>query len=138
MRSARILLVLAMIGAALAPAGCATPPKGEAFRPEIVDPARGVIYIYRTGRGSHPVPIVINQKSEGELLPGQYMARVVDPGEYFVRAGAEGSAVRQAKVVHGDAVYFEVHTGRWNNRATMEVPDNITARQRIARASRPE
>jgi hypothetical protein len=82
------------------------------------------------------VPIVINQKTEGALLPGQYLARVVEPGEYFVRAEGQASAVRQARIIKGDAVYFEVRTGRWSTRPTMEMPDNLTARERIAGASR--
>ena len=131
LRAVPLMLVLMLCG-------CAGAPKGEAFRPEIVDPAKGVIYIYRTGPGSRPVPIVINQRVEASLRPGEYVARVVEPGEYFVRAEGEISAVRQAKVVRGDAVYFEVRTGRWSTRPSIEVPDNPTARERSARSSRVE
>jgi hypothetical protein len=130
------VLAICVSAAAFTLGGCAGPPRGEAFRPEIADPAKGVVYVYRTGRGSRPVTIVINQHAQGALLPGQYMARVVEPGEYFVRAEGQTSAVRQANLVRGDAVYFEVRTGRWNTRAEMEVPDNQSARERIARSRR--
>jgi hypothetical protein len=130
--SGLVVLAAVVLGA------CAAPPSGEAFRPEIVDPAKGVIYIYRTGKGSRPVPIVINQRVEGSLLPGQYLARSVEPGDYFVRAQGQTSAVRQARVVKGDAVYFEVITGRWSTRPVIEVPDNPSARERIARSVRAE
>jgi hypothetical protein len=133
-----LILALACGLTAALNASCAAPPHGEAFRPEIADPAKGIIYIYRTGRGTRPVPIVINQKTEGALLPGQYLVRVVEPGEYFVRAEGQAAAVRQARVIRGDAVYFEVWTGRWSTRPTMEMPDNLTARERIASSRRLE
>jgi hypothetical protein len=136
MRWREVLIGLALWAGMLALSGCAAPPAGEAFRPEIVDPAKGVIYIYRTGKGTRPVTIVINQRAEGALLPGEYMARSVEPGEYFVRAEGQTNAVRQARVVKGDAVYFEVRTGRWSTRPTIEMPDNPSARERIARATR--
>ena len=114
--------------------GCAGTPKGDPFQPEIADDTKGVVYIFREPRamGGRPVTVYVNQEPVGELSPGQYLARVVPPGECFVRAESSGSAVRQAELKPGDAVFFRVRAGRWGRQVSIDLPDVSEARSLIA------
>jgi hypothetical protein len=114
--------------------GCRAAPRGAAFQPEVADGSRAVVYIYREPRrfGGKPISVYVNQEHAGELLPGQYMARVVAPGECFIRAECVGSAVRQAAVRAGDAVFFSVQTGRFGRIVSVEIPEVSEARALIA------
>jgi hypothetical protein len=128
--------VLALMVCSAMPLGCAAPPAGEAFQPEIVEPAKAVIYIYRepkAGLGRRGVQVFVNQKAEGELLPGQYLARAVAPGPYLVRVESGSSMVREVRVVPGDVAYLQI-VG--NARPLIELPDSATARRQIARTTR--
>jgi hypothetical protein len=117
-------------------AGCRAAPTGEAFRPEVADPARAVIYIYHAG--GRPVSVFIDQRPEGRLSRGEYLVRMVDPGDHFIRVEGGSMAVRRAVLVAGDAVYMEVSTSRLTGRAILEMPDTDLARRRIARARKVE
>jgi hypothetical protein len=133
----RVWIVLAaLVGAWLG--GCAARPRGDAFTPEIADGAKAVVYVFREGRvlGGRPVIVYINQEPAGELAPGQYLAKVVEPGEYFVRAEDGGSAVRQARVKAGDAVYFRVRAGRFGRVVEVDLPGTEEGRRLIARTGR--
>lgn len=127
-----LILLLLTLG------GCAVAPRGEAFQPEIADDSKAVVYIFREPRtlGGREVSIYLNQTHRGELGPGQYLAEVVPPGEYFVRAENGGSAVRQATVRAGDAVYFRIHAGRFGRSITIDLPPSTEARRIIARTTR--
>jgi hypothetical protein len=130
----RASLVLLM---GLVLAGCGA-PRGEGFRPEVADPSKGVVYVFREPRtlGGRPVSVYINQELEADLQTGQYLARVVPPGEYFVRAEDGGSAVRQARVNAGDAVYFRVRAGRFGRSVSVDIPEADYGRRLIARSTR--
>lgn len=121
----------------LALPGCAGAPRGEAFQPEIVEPSRAIIYIYREPRliGNRPVSVFVNQQAAGQLRPGQYMARVLPPGTYLVRAEASTSAVREIRLVPGDAAYLQI-TGA--AKPQIQLPDSGVARDRIAKTTRAE
>jgi hypothetical protein len=137
MRSACTCLSLVLLWL-FAGQGCASAHRGDAFQPEVADSSKAVIYIFRQSRGlsSRPADVYINQRHEGELAPGQYLARVVPPGEYFVRAADNGEAVRQVVLRAGDTVYFRIQTSRFGRILDMDLPEAAEARELIARTGR--
>jgi hypothetical protein len=138
----RLHVLVAALGGALllaggvGPAGCASAPRGEAFQPEVVEPSRAVMYIYRLpkqGLAVRRAQIYVDQEPVGELFPGQYMARVVSPGTYLVRVEAESSTAREVRMVPGDIAYLRVNGA---SKLTIDLPESATARQQINRTTR--
>lgn len=131
--------VAAAAAAAMA-TGCGARPRGPAFQPEIVDPGKAVVYVFRDPKaGLNPAPVLISidQHEVGELDPGQYVAKVVAPGEHLVRAERGRGTVLSATVVKGDVVYFRVTTPPFKGRApVLEIMDSETARRSIAGTTR--
>ncbi len=125
--------------AALSVGACAG-PHGPAFRPEVVDLGRSVIYIYRPPRqwAGPTVGIYLDQRFLGRLDAGQYVACTVDPGERIVRVEAGGDAVREVDLTAGDSAYLEVHSGYWSAGPTIDPVDEQAARERIAQTGRAE
>jgi hypothetical protein len=112
--------------------------EGPAFRPEVIDPAQAVIYVYRPARqwAGRPIGVYIDQARVGQLGAGQYVANSVDPGERLVRAEGESDAVVRLIVSAGDSVFLEIRSSSWDERPVIEQPGEGTARQRIARTGR--
>lgn len=136
---AAVLMAAVAGGSAVGLGGCAARPRGEAFQPEVADGSKALVYVFREARGfggGAPVTIYINQRMEGELLPGEYLARVVEPGEVFVRAENGGSSVRQAQVNAGDAAYFRVQAARFGSAIVVDLPETEQARRLITRTGR--
>jgi hypothetical protein len=119
--------------------GCSG-PKGPAFQPEVSDPSKAALYVFRETKGGldqSAVEISINQQAAGALHPGQYLVRIVPPGEYFVRAASKSSMVRVVKLVAGDVVYFRVTTEPFDGkRPLLDILDSDTARRIIAATTR--
>lgn len=135
MRAWLALTALVLFAAAV-PAGCASAPPGAAFQPEVVDPAKGVMYIYRLpkrGLSVRRAQVYVDQEPVGELLPGQYLARVAPPGTYLVRVEAESSTAREVKLVPGDIAYIQVIGA---SKLVIEMPESAVARQQINRTTR--
>lgn len=127
-----VALLLILLAALLQ--GCATSPSGDAFQPEIVEPSRAVMYIYREpGFGGRPVRVFINQELAGELNRGQYLARTVEPGNYIIRVEADSSMAREIRVRAGDAAYVRI---LGNHKPTIDEPETEVARRGIARTVR--
>ena len=103
-------LAAAIAGVALAGVGCAGAGRSaDGFQPEVVEPTRAVLYIYREPRfGGKPVRVFVNQDPVGELRPGQYMVWIVTPGSFLVRAEGQASAARQVVLREGDAAYLRI------------------------------
>lgn len=120
--------------------GCAGTPRGEPFQPEIVDPSRAVVYIFRDGPArlrAKPVKVFINQEAAGTLLAEQYLSKVVAPSEVIVRVEAESSAARSVVLKAGDAAYLRVVVPRLGGvKPTIEVVDGETARAALVESSR--
>ncbi len=120
--------------------GCASPPSGEAFQPEIVDPSRAVVYVFRPdqqGLRRRPVKVYINQQPLGALLPGQYLSVTVPAAEAVVRVEADASAARPVRLQPGDAAYMQVNMpGLGPARPTLDLIDSETARHVLAGATR--
>lgn len=131
----RLSPCLVLILAILAAGGCAGSAGGDAFQPEVVEPSRAVIYIYRAPRGlwGRAVRLYINQEPVGDLFPGQYRAKVLGPGVYLVRVEADSSMVREVRLVPGDVAYLQVNGG---GKPTLEVPDSDQAQRQLARSTR--
>jgi hypothetical protein len=131
---------LAAAAAAVLGTGCGSQARGPAFQPEVVDPGKAVVYVFRDPKaGLNPAPVLISvdQHEVGDLDPGQYIATVVAPGEHLVRAERGRGTVLSAKVVEGDVVYFRVTTPPFKGRApVLEIMDSETARRSIAGTTR--
>lgn len=119
--------------------GCAG-TKGPVFQPEVVDPAKAVIYVYREPRSwaGRPVEVSIDQKFLGRLDAGQYLAETVDPGQRVVRVAGSSDAVRLVRLVPGDSAFLEVQSSYWNERPTIELIDEATARSAISHTGRAD
>jgi hypothetical protein len=61
------------------------------------------------------------------------MARVVEPGDYFVRVEADSSSAREVWLHGGDVAYLQI-VG--NAKPTIEEPESEVARRAIARTTR--
>jgi hypothetical protein len=122
---------------ALGIGGCAG-GRGEPFTPEVVDPSRAAVYVFReAGLGSKPVTVFINQEPAGSLLPGQYLCRTVPAAEALVRVEGEGSAVRPVKLAPGDSAYLEVRVPALRAaRPVLEVVESDAARRRLSNTTR--
>jgi len=120
--------------------GCASPPKGEPFQPEVVDPSRAVLYIFRdaqAGLRRRPIEVFINQEPVGTLLPGQYLSRTVPAAEALVRVEGDASAARPVRLLPGDAAYMEVRTPALGpTRPTLELLESEAARRILAATTR--
>ncbi|MFN0132871.1 MAG: hypothetical protein ACKVW3_10165 [Phycisphaerales bacterium] len=133
----RILGVVAM-AVVVGIGGCASAPRGEPFRPEVVSSTKGVIYVYRAARGgisSRPVRIYMNQQPIGALVPGQYLTRTVDAGEYLIRVESDSSMVKGVKLLAGDAAYLAVRVPS-AGKPVIDEPELAVARDQIARTTR--
>ena len=129
--------VAAAIGAAvLAGIGCASRPAPEPFRPEVVVGDQAAIYLYRTRGMGGPVRVAMDGQDIGDLGTGQYLVRLVTPGEHIVRAEGGSSVARSVRVIAGEAGYVEVSTGGFGRHPTLTTPDDTTARARIAGLTR--
>ncbi len=120
--------------------GCVSPPAGEPFVPEVVDPSRAVVYVFRDaapGLRQRPVKVFINQEAAGTLLPGQYVSRAVPAAEVLVRVEGDTSAARPVLLRPGDAAYMEVRTTNLGpTRPTLEVVDSEAARRILSSTTR--
>jgi len=131
-----LVIVTGVLGAAGGPAGCASAPRGEAFQPEIVDPTRAVVYAYRLpkrGLSVRRAQIYVDAQPAGELLPGQYLARVLSPGTYLIRAEAGSSTAREIRLVAGDIAYVQVVGA---SKLVIELPESSIGRKDITRTTR--
>lgn len=127
-----VLLLILSLCAYLVP-GCAS--RGEHFQPAMAAPEQAVIYIFRTSNNhlrKSPIQLFVNQEEVGEIYAGQYLAHVVAPGEYLVRAESNTSMVRSVKMHAGDVVYFQITTGALDNKPVIELPEPELARRLIA------
>jgi hypothetical protein len=117
--------------------GCSS-AEGPPFRPEVVEPARAVIYIYRPPRSmaGSEVEVSIDQVFVGRLGAGQYLAQPVEPGLRMVRVVGSSDAVREISLVAGDSAFLEVHSSYWNERPEIDVVDGPEARDRIAQTGK--
>jgi hypothetical protein len=133
----RWLMMLALV---VLTAGCAGTPRGEPFQPEIVDPARAVVYVFRDGPArlrAKPVKVFINQEPAGPLLAERYLSKVVAPSEVIVRVEGESSSAHSVVLRAGDAAYLRVIVPRLGGvKPTIEVVDGETARAALARSTR--
>ncbi len=120
-------------------ASCAR-PKGTSFRPEVVEPSKAVVYVYRLPRSwaGRPVLVSIDQQLVGRLDAGQYLARQVEPGQRVVLIVGESDAVRQVSLIAGDSAFLEVHSSYWDGRPTVDLLDEQAAKSRIAQTGRAE
>jgi hypothetical protein len=120
--------------------GCAAPPRGEPFEPEVVDPSRAVLYVFRdaqAGLRRRPIRVYINQEPAGTLLPGQYLSRAVPAAEVLVRVEGDASAARPVVLQPGDAAYMQVRTPALGpTRPTLELIESETARRILAGTTR--
>jgi hypothetical protein len=134
-RVVRLVSCVLVAGAAALPLGCAGSPRGEAFQPEVVQPDQAVMYIYREPRtmGGKPVRVTVNQQEVAELRPGQYVATVVTPGAFLVRAeGSASSGARELKMKAGDVAYLRISG---NAKPEVDEPEPDVARRSIARTT---
>lgn len=107
----------------------------ESFRPEPIAGDQAAIYVYR-GKGMGSPRVFIDQQDLGDLRRGEYLVRVVRPGEHFIRVEGASDMARSVMLLEGDAAYFEVTTSGWGKHPTLTMPDEATARARIGSASR--
>lgn len=122
--------------AALLPLGCAAARSGDAFQPEVVQPDQAVLYIYRESHGiaNRSLRISVNQQDLGELRSGEYLAAVVTPGAFLVRASSSSSsAARELRLHGGDVAYLRV-TG--NAKPAIDEPETDVAQSEIAKTRR--
>src|SRR5262245_442229 len=75
-------------------AACAGARRGEAFRPEVVAGDQAAMYVYCDRSAGTAVRVFVDQQDAGELRPGEYIVRVVKPGEHFVRVEGSSSMAR--------------------------------------------
>jgi hypothetical protein len=126
--------------AALLMSACASSPPGATFEPEVVDPNKAVMYVFRPtggGLGARTFQVFINQELVGTLRPGQYLSHVAAPGEYFVRVESESSMVQRVKLVPGDVAYLRVGTAPFaQGKPTVDFPESDVARHLISRTTR--
>jgi hypothetical protein len=136
MQGTRIVALLACVAAALL-SGCST-SSGQKFQPEVSDPKKGLLYVFRESGGlmQSGVEISINQQVAGELHPGQYLVKSLPPDEYFVRAAAKSNMVRAVKLVEGDVVYLRVTTQSFGRKPHLDFPESDVARHMIANTTK--
>lgn len=119
---------------------CASPPLGEPFSPEVVDPARAVVYVFRDAAGglrTRPVQVFINQESVGTLLPGQYLSRSVPAAEAIIRVEGDASSARPVRLQPGDAAYVQVRTPAFGpTKPTLEILGSEPARRILSSTTR--
>jgi hypothetical protein len=116
--------------------GCSSTPKGEPFRPEVIAGDQAVIYVFRERGMGRAVRIVLDQHDVGELRTGEYLVRVVKPGEHFIRAEGVSSVAVDVNLLEGDAAYVQVDTWGLGGHPALTMPDERAARQRIAGSAR--
>lgn len=136
MRGIRCALVSGLLyGASVG--GCAG-VGGAPFRPEVVEQSQAMIYIYRPARhlAGSPVGVYIDQRFLGRLGAGQYLACRVEPGARLVRVEGQSDSVRLVTLGAADSVFVEVRSSYWDERPTIEMPDEPAARSRIARTEK--
>lgn len=122
-------------------AACAARPSGEPFRPEVVDPGRAVIYIFREPRNlrSPPMRVVVDQRPVGRLRAGAYIPVVVEPGSHLVRVEGLAEASREVAVEPGGSAYLRIGTPRVRRRLpVIDEPDPDTGRRLIAETIRAD
>lgn len=116
--------------------GCAGDGPGEPFRPAMIGPDQGVLYIYREAEGvlggSGPVRVTMDDASIAELRAGRYIAIEAPPGEHFVRIEHEGEAVARCRISAGDSVYLRVTVGSFG-RLVVETVDSAAGQREISR-----
>jgi hypothetical protein len=119
--------------------GCAA-QRGEPFTPEVVDPSRAVVYVFRepgAGLRSKPVKVFINQEPAGTLLPGQYLCRTVPAAESLVRVEGDSSSARPVRLSPGDAAYLQVVIPAIGPvRPTLELIESEPARRALSNTTR--
>jgi hypothetical protein len=135
----KMLGAAVLVWAFLLGAGCAG-PKGPAFRPEVIEPARAVIYVYRPPRSwaGRAVGVSIDQREVGRLDAGQHLAVQVDPGEHVIRVEGSSDAVREVRLIEGDSAFLEVRASAWDERPAITLLDEEAARRRIAHTGRAD
>lgn len=133
LRAGAILVLAVVLG------GCGG-AKGPAFRPEVVEPSKAVIYVYRPPRSwaGSLVGVSIDQKFVGRLDAGQYLAQPVDPGVRVVRVDGSSDAVRQIRLIAGDSAFLEVRSSYWDSSPTILLLDEPAARERISHTGRTD
>lgn len=129
---------VALIACASLLSGCAggRAGRGDAFRPEPVAGDQGAVYVYRERGPGGPVRVFIDQTYVGDLNSGEYLVRVVTPGEQIVRVERGSSMARSTILIAGQAAYFEVRTRGLGKHPELNVPDEESARMRIASSAR--
>lgn len=134
-RSRRIGLtrIGAVVGLVAGAGGCAS--DRAQFRPAQLNGGDSVLYVYRNGGGlgsGGAVGVYVNQERIGEVHGGQYLARVVPPGEFLVRVEGNSSAVSRVKLVAGDSAFLRVESGGWPGKTTIEDVASAVGQREIA------
>jgi hypothetical protein len=129
---------LVVISAAAAPAllSCAGSRGRDSFRPEPIAGDQAAVYIYRARSMGAPVRVALDQQDAGELRGGEYLVRIVKPGEHIVRVEGASVVALSAELVPGDVAYFEITTKNWGKHPAITTPEEAVARGRIAGAVR--
>lgn len=126
----------AIIAACAGCIGCVGDGPGEPFRPAMIGPDLGVVYIYRDREGalggSGPVRVTMDDSRIAELRAGRYIAIEATPGEHFVRVEHEGEAVARCRISAGDSVYLRVTVGSFG-RLVVETVDSAAGQREISR-----
>jgi hypothetical protein len=118
-------VVLLMLLWCLPSGGCAA--RGPVFSPVVAPGDDGVVYVYRRGAvlEGRDVKIFIDAEYVGRLGAGEYVARVVAPGERLIRAERKRELVVAAPVARGESVFYEVKIGAFQARPelTQRLPE---------------
>lgn len=108
--------VLLMLFLCLASGGCGA--RGPVFSPVVAPGDDGVVYVYRRSAAfeGRDVKIFIDAEYVGRLGAGEYVVRVVAPGERLIRAERKRELVVAAPVARGESVFYEVKIGAFQAR----------------------
>jgi hypothetical protein len=132
----RALVFAAAVGLGSSVGGCRSGQRGDSFRPEVVAGDQAAIYVYRERGMGGAMRVVIDQQDAGDLKAGQYLVKIVKPGEHIVRAEGVSSVARSVLVGAGDAGYVELASSGLGKHPILSTPDEATARERIAGSAR--
>jgi len=107
---ALLLPLLAVLG------GCGG--SGPVFTPVVAPGDNGVVYVYRRNATfeGRDVKVFLDADYVGALGAGEYVARVVTPGERLVRAERSRETVVIANVARRESVFLEVRAGAFQSR----------------------
>ena len=105
-----LLPVLAVFG------GCTG--SGPVFSPVVAPGDDGVVYVYRRNATfeGRDVKVFLDAEYVGALGAGEYVARVVRPGERLVRVERSRETVVVANVARRESVFLEVRAGAFQSR----------------------